>query len=68
MKCPICDAPTVRRYRPFCSRRCADIDLAKWMNGAYSVPARPDADPDEDLEQALQQAARETPAGKVKFH
>ncbi len=68
MKCPICDAPSVRRYRPFCSRRCADIDLAKWMNGAYSVPARPDANPDEDLEQALQETAWEAPAGKVKFH
>ena len=48
MACPICKSPTDPRYRPFCSRRCADIDLARWLNGAYAVPAeeeedRPDA-------------------------
>lgn len=38
MTCPICGEPTVQKYRPFCSRRCADIDLARWMNGVYAVP------------------------------
>ena len=37
-KCPICGAATVKRYRPFCSVRCADIDLARWFDGSYSVP------------------------------
>lgn len=37
-KCPICSAPGEKKYRPFCSRRCADLDLAKWLNGNYSVP------------------------------
>lgn len=36
--CPICGAESVRRYRPFCSRRCADLDLGRWLSGAYSVP------------------------------
>ncbi|MDU9005275.1 DNA gyrase inhibitor YacG [Sedimentitalea todarodis] len=40
MSCPICDAETQRRYRPFCSRRCADRDLGKWLNGSYAVPSQ----------------------------
>ncbi|MCI5042686.1 DNA gyrase inhibitor YacG [Donghicola eburneus] len=52
MACPICDKQTDPKYRPFCSKRCADIDLAKWMTGSYAVPS---TDP-EDLEQALEEA------------
>jgi endogenous inhibitor of DNA gyrase (YacG/DUF329 family) len=37
-KCPICGRPTVPEYRPFCSRRCADVDLARWLSGAYVIP------------------------------
>ena len=40
MSCPICQNETVQDYRPFCSRRCADVDLARWMNGAYAVPSQ----------------------------
>ena len=36
--CPICGARTEAQWRPFCSRRCADIDLGRWMNGSYAVP------------------------------
>lgn len=36
--CPICGAPPVARYRPFCSARCADVDLARWLNESYRVP------------------------------
>ncbi|MEO0387483.1 MAG: DNA gyrase inhibitor YacG [Pseudomonadota bacterium] len=38
MKCPICSKPTEKPWRPFCSRRCADIDLGRWMNEAYVLP------------------------------
>ena len=38
-KCPICETPTVQKYRPFCSKRCADIDLGKWMTGGYALPS-----------------------------
>lgn len=38
MTCPICQKPTEPRYRPFCSKRCADIDLAKWLTGRYAIP------------------------------
>jgi uncharacterized protein len=37
-KCPICAKPTQHRYRPFCSRRCADVDLSRWLRGAYAIP------------------------------
>ena len=39
MKCPICKKEfTDTKYRPFCSKRCADIDLGNWFNEAYKVP------------------------------
>ncbi|KAF0675649.1 DNA gyrase inhibitor YacG [Profundibacterium mesophilum] len=38
MSCPICARPASPSYRPFCSRRCADIDLGKWLTGGYSLP------------------------------
>lgn len=39
MKCPVCGREANRRYRPFCSRRCADVDLGRWLSGAYAIPA-----------------------------
>ena len=45
-KCPICGAPTEPQYRPFCSRRCADVDLSRWLRGAYAIPVEDDADED----------------------
>lgn len=44
--CVICGAPAVRKYRPFCSARCADLDLHRWLRGAYAVPAVEEPDPD----------------------
>lgn len=49
--CPICGKPPSPAARPFCSRRCADIDLHRWLSGAYAVPARPEEE-DERPEQA----------------
>ncbi|XSG80897.1 MAG: DNA gyrase inhibitor YacG [Methyloligella sp. ZOD6] len=40
-KCPICGKPTVDVYRPFCSKRCADVDLNRWLSGQYAVPGEP---------------------------
>lgn len=37
--CPICDKPVDAAYKPFCSRRCADVDLQRWFSGRYAVPA-----------------------------
>jgi hypothetical protein len=36
--CPICGKPTDARLRPFCSARCADVDLGRWFTGAYALP------------------------------
>jgi endogenous inhibitor of DNA gyrase (YacG/DUF329 family) len=37
--CPICGKPRAERYNPFCSKRCADIDLHRWLKGSYVIPA-----------------------------
>jgi uncharacterized protein len=36
-RCPICGKPAAVRHRPFCSARCANIDLGRWFNGNYRV-------------------------------
>ncbi|MEM9011835.1 MAG: DNA gyrase inhibitor YacG [Pseudomonadota bacterium] len=46
MTCPICKAKSAQDYKPFCSKRCADIDLGRWLTGGYSIPGEP-ADPAE---------------------
>jgi len=38
MKCPICSRAAVPDYRPFCSRRCADVDLGRWFSESYAIP------------------------------
>ena len=42
--CPTCGAPTIHEVRPFCSRRCADVDLGRWLQGVYAIPAVDAAD------------------------
>lgn len=42
--CPICGKPSQAAYKPFCSARCADIDLNRWFSGVYAVPAAPEED------------------------
>ena len=49
MSCPICGDDTVVKFRPFCSKRCADIDLAKWLNGSYAVPSQREEYLDSDV-------------------
>ena len=55
--CPICAKPEAAGFRPFCSKRCADIDLGRWFKGGYAIPGPPagpnpsnpsDNAPDED--------------------
>lgn len=41
MTCPICGKPAVKEHRPFCSRRCADLDLGRWLTGAYVIAGEP---------------------------
>ena len=56
--CKICKKPMQEAYKPFCTKRCADIDLGRWLKGGYVLPGRdgeavipandinPDADPE----------------------
>ena len=44
VKCPICGAVANNVARPFCSARCADIDLGRWFQGKYAIPAVDAAD------------------------
>lgn len=57
--CPICkrrlpEGEEGARFRPFCSKRCADVDLGRWLTGSYAIPAAPSDDESEN--------AAETPA------
>ena len=55
--CPICGKDSAQRYHPFCSLRCADIDLNRWLSGRYAVPV---ADPGEDEGSEAPEAANDT--------
>jgi endogenous inhibitor of DNA gyrase (YacG/DUF329 family) len=46
--CPICGKPSTGENRPFCSDRCRDVDLNRWLSGSYAIPVRPDEDDDEE--------------------
>jgi hypothetical protein len=44
--CPICGKPAAAKLRPFCSSRCRDVDLNRWLSGVYAVPVVEDEDED----------------------
>ena len=44
VKCAVCGKPQESRFAPFCSKRCADIDLGRWLKGGYAIPGRPAQD------------------------
>jgi uncharacterized protein len=46
--CPICGKLPLRQFRPFCSKRCADVDLNRWLSGVYAVPVTENDDEDGD--------------------
>jgi endogenous inhibitor of DNA gyrase (YacG/DUF329 family) len=46
--CPICRKPAEPAYRPFCSKRCADVDLQRWLSGAYVIPGEAGEEGDAD--------------------
>ncbi|HTP78292.1 MAG TPA: DNA gyrase inhibitor YacG [Rhizomicrobium sp.] len=53
--CPVCGKPRDAKLRPFCSRRCKDVDLARWLSGDYAIPGAPAGEgneppPEEDPE------------------
>lgn len=54
MTCPICAKEVDAKYRPFCSRRCADVDLGKWLTGSYAIPSQDEDDTDTQDEKTQQ--------------
>lgn len=50
-RCPICGETTEMEFRPFCSGRCRDVDLSRWLRGGYAIPGG-QADADEDGDDA----------------
>lgn len=55
-RCANCGKPAVSEFRPFCSARCKDVDLSRWLHGAYAIPGG-NTDEDEDGEQIPGQPA-----------
>ena len=51
--CPICFKPAGAKHRPFCSARCATIDLGRWLNGDYRIPTQeaPEETPRDEAEE-----------------
>jgi len=51
--CPICGKPAQQKSSPFCSARCAHVDLNRWLRGVYSIPAETADDPVDTSEKPL---------------
>ncbi len=52
----MCGRPEVARFRPFCSRRCADLDLGHWLKEDYRVPSDEEFDPEEESAEGGEEA------------
>ena len=65
MSCPNCGNEGDQKYRPFCSKRCADVDLARWMSGSYTVPSMREESEEEAME-ALEQALLDAQNNETK--
>ncbi len=55
--CPICGKLSVEQFRPFCSRRCSDVDLNRWLSGVYAVPVEENDERVDDDEAPTEQRA-----------
>ena len=42
--CPICGKPSIEASKPFCSERCRDVDLNRWLSNSYAIPGKPEDD------------------------
>lgn len=65
MICPICGEEQVKDYRPFCSKRCADVDLGKWMRGSYAIPSQSEDDQDELISELEAHLEGRSPQGNA---
>ena len=57
-RCAQCGKPVVQDYAPFCSKRCADVDLARWLRGDYAIPVVDEAPGETDEGEDREGAAR----------
>lgn len=57
-KCPVCKKPLHEKYKPFCSKRCADVDLGRWLNESYTVPTEDAVLDEESLESSIEGSAK----------
>ncbi|MBX6322817.1 MAG: DNA gyrase inhibitor YacG [Rhodospirillaceae bacterium] len=60
-RCPICGKPTVEAWRPFCAKRCADIDLGRWLGERYRVPAEAGEDESDVPEEGDEESPGDPP-------
>jgi len=49
--CPVCGKAALPDFFPFCSKRCTDIDLNRWLSGAYAIPVKPEEEEDESADE-----------------
>lgn len=57
-KCPQCGAHAIKPHSPFCSRRCAQLDLGRWLNEDYRIPAEEAMD-DHDIDALITQLEKD---------
>jgi endogenous inhibitor of DNA gyrase (YacG/DUF329 family) len=57
----ICGKPQDAAYKPFCSKRCADVDLNRWLSGGYAIPAAEEDEPEQEHKPEQKDAAHERP-------
>lgn len=60
--CAICKKPAVEKFKPFCSARCADVDLHRWLSESYAIPVKA-GDSEEEGDESLDKPA-ENPEDK----
>jgi hypothetical protein len=60
-RCPVCGKPSEPAIRPFCSRRCADVDLARWLGGTYAIAGHQDTEEDGSAGSAGETPPQEAP-------
>ena len=61
MTCPMCKRETAAQWRPFCSKRCADLDLGKWLTGSYAIPTEDGPDSTDDGQETPPEQSRDWP-------
>ena len=61
-KCPVCGRAVTQDFKPFCSQRCADADLTRWLKGAYAIPGEPAS---EDELSSVEAETESTPTGNL---